>query len=78
MVKLVICRKWDDPAIKVLLEKNEKEIKMEMQLEDFLKALVTEVGNPASMMTTNQLQNKLTKAATAVVNAMKAETGRIM
>lgn len=61
---VVISRRWDNPTINVYLEK--EEIKLEMSLDDYIKAILTEIGSPALVLTTAQLAAKM-KTARAVV-----------
>lgn len=71
---VVVGRQWHRPEIRVHVSK--LEIKVEMDMADFLKALAKEAGNPTLLLTIPQLEARLTQAADKVVAGMKLETTR--
>jgi tRNA A37 threonylcarbamoyladenosine synthetase subunit TsaC/SUA5/YrdC len=54
------------------------EVGIRMPLDDFLRALASEVGSPALLMTSKALEKKLMEAADTIVAAMKKETARLV
>ncbi len=61
---VVKSRKWDNPNI--LAYVNNEEIGLAMKLDDFLNALVEEIGSPALIVTKEQLKNKVMQARKVV------------
>jgi hypothetical protein len=66
---VTVSRKWHEPQIRVWV--SQEEIGMSMWLDDYLKALAKEVGNPATLLTNAQLLRVLQKAAINVETEMK-------
>lgn len=73
---VLVSRRWDTKQIAI--DVTSDGIAIGMSLDDFLAALVTEIGNPATMLTTAQLAKRVTAAASIVVQGMKDETARVM
>ena len=73
---LTVSRKWHAPEIshKVTLEG----IEISIPLEDYLTALVAEVGNPALILTAKSLQKALDSASLKVVQGIKDETAKVV
>lgn len=71
---VLVSRLWSHPEIRVDIV-NEG-IGLSMKLDDFLAALVQEVGNPTLLVTKNALAVKLTQASERVTAGMKAESTR--
>lgn len=71
-MKVIVSRFWHHPEIH--LNVTDELISVAMPLDDFIRALVSEAGSPALVMTAAQLQNKLEIAAQKVVSGMKKET----
>jgi hypothetical protein len=69
---VVISRKWAAPEISVTV--TNKEIGMEMSLEQFIESVVSEVGNPALLLTRSALTAKVSQAVDKVVAEMKDAT----
>jgi hypothetical protein len=69
---LIVSRQWNCPAIRVFM--NQKEVGAEMDIKEFLEALVENVGNPTFLVTKAQMLNKLNEAAEAVIVEMKRAT----
>lgn len=67
-----ISRHWHKPEISIKV--TNKEIQIELELADFIRALAAEIGNPAGILTRAQLLAKLEAAAEVVTVAMKKET----
>lgn len=74
--KVVVSRNWHQPDISLLV--TDERIELWMEMDDFVKAVVTEIGNPTLMVTQSQLQKKLQAAATKVLEGMKRETVQIV
>lgn len=70
--KVIISRYWNNPKINYLV--TDKEITMVTQLNDFITALATEVGNPTLLITKAQLEAKLKLASAAVCEKIKEVT----
>lgn len=73
---VVISRQWSGPLIKV--DVTAQDIQISMSLAEFLQALAAEVGNPAFILTSDGLRQRLIGAAQRVTDGMKSETARVM
>ena len=67
--KLVIAREWSHPEIHVWI--SDESIGMRMGVQDYLIALVEEVGNPTLLLTKAQLLEKLKAANNTVTASVK-------
>ncbi len=74
--KVVVCRKWHNPSIETWV--SNKEIGMAMSVDDYLTALVEEVGNPTMMFTKATLLAKLKSASPAVISGIKETSKEIV
>ena len=70
--KVVVSRKWTDVQIRAFV--TDDAVGAEMMLDDFVKALAAEVGNPALLMTRAQLLEKLQKASVVAQWELKDAT----
>jgi len=70
--QVVVSRKWSAPEITAFV--TDGAVGAAMALDDYLKALAAEVGNPATLLTVNALAKALAKANYAVLAEMKATT----
>lgn len=66
---VVISRKWHEIPIRAYV--TQEEIGMRLWLNDYLQALVKEVGNPALILTQKQLLDKMRAAAERVETEVK-------
>ena len=73
---VVVSRKWHEPAIRAWV--SQQEIGMSMWLEDYIKSLAAEIGNPALILTQAQLLKKLQLAAAAIETEMKLASRAII
>jgi len=69
---VTISRKWNKPDITTTL--NEQEIKLEMALDDFLKALRTELGWRGSMLSDTAFNT----AVETVLEGVKEESAKVV
>jgi hypothetical protein len=74
--KLVIRRQWNNPVIEVFISKDE--VGLKMNLNDFIHALVEEVGNPTFIVTKNGLKKRLLEKADWVLTNVKQESARVV
>ena len=72
---VLISRHWNNPNIQIKV--TDKGIGIAMDLDDFIDCLIQESGNPAGLMTNNQLGNKIKLAKDKIVRLMKKETLRV-
>lgn len=70
--KVVVSRKWNSPNITVFI--TDEEIGIAMSLDNWIEAVVSEIGNPTLMVTKAQLKDNLIKAAEAIATEMKQST----
>ncbi len=73
---VLVGRKWNNPAITICI--SHEEIKIAVNLRDFLVALAAETGNPTTLLTVAGLRKALIKASERVVSGMKEETSRVI
>lgn len=67
--KVVVGRKWNNPQIYTHVDS--EKIEMQISVEDFLTALVEEMGSPAMVMTRAALRARLAAAAKQVLEEVK-------
>jgi hypothetical protein len=67
-MKVVISRYWHKPEISILVKDG---ISLEIGLEDYLKAVVAEMGNPTTLFTRAQLERRLLDAGRAANEKIK-------
>ena len=72
MEKIVVSRKWNNPNVTAFMENNE--VGDKISLDDFINAVVEEIGNPTSLVTKQALRNRLIIASSEVVKEMKKQT----
>ena len=70
--KIVISREWNNPTIRAYM--SSKEVGAEVDLDEFLTAILTIVGSPTMVMTRTQLANKVFDAKERVVVELKKAT----
>ena len=68
-IVVVLGRKWHNPEITITV--SDKEIGISMALDDYIQAMLTELGSPTMIMTAAQLASKIRTARNAVENGMK-------
>lgn len=73
---VLISRRWEAAEIKI--DVTTDGIQVGMQLNDFLDALVDEIGRPTFVLTSAQLRERMHAASAAVCLDMKRETRRIV
>ena len=73
-VKVIIGRFWNSPEITVRV--THLEIRMDIGIDDYLNALVEEIGNPTMLLTKGMLKTALTKAAKVVEEKVKLESSK--
>jgi len=69
---VIISRMWHNPAIRSFM--TNKHVGSEMELDDFLKAVLAIVGSPTMLMTKKQLEDRVMAAKEQVLNEMKKAT----
>lgn len=74
--QLVTCRKWEQAQIEAYL--TDVEVGARIDLEPLIDALVSEIGNPATMMTQNQLKTRLAQAFQAVLFELRTSTKHVV
>ncbi len=73
---ILVSRQWHKPEIEVAIDA--VGIGIKMPITDFIKALVSEVGNPTAILTKAKHEEKLLAAVTRIVTGMKEETVRVI
>ena len=73
---VTISRKWNNPEIKMAV--NGIQIHMEMSLDDFVTALLTELEHPTTIWTRGQMDAKVRAAVIRVVEGVKEESVKIV
>lgn len=73
---VVISRNWNNPSISIKVTLDG--ISLATDLNDFMAALVEEMGNPTMLVTKAQLAARIELARAAVVEKIKAESVKVM
>ena len=69
---VIVSRQWNFPAIRAFVDT--KEVGAEIDLDDFIEALLYQVGSPTFMMTKKQLADKVHAAKEEVIIELKKAT----
>lgn len=77
MKRVVISREWAKGA-PILVKVTEDDISIDMLLDDYLEALVAEIGNPATLFTTATLRKRVFAASVEVNRKMKQTTSSVL
>lgn len=75
VTKLVISRYWDNPTITVCIDS--EKIGVQMAVEDFLKAMASEISHPSTTMTRAQLEKNMLGVLETVLNKTKEATAQV-
>jgi hypothetical protein len=73
---LTIMRKWGNPDIKLWIDT--EEIGIQIKLDDFIEALINEVGSVTTILTRKQIRERIEKSSRTVIEAVKKETIKIV
>lgn len=73
---VTVSREWKGLLIRT--DVTDTSVGVSMSLPEFIEALTLQAGNPAVLLTQNQLRKRLMDAAAEVVRKMKAETNKVM
>lgn len=73
---VTITRKWHNPQIYTVV--NDKSISLEIDLDDFVKALIVEFGSPTFILTKAQFEQKMTSSVEAVITGVKEESIKVV
>lgn len=69
---IVVSRQWNKPTIRAFM--TQKDVGAEMELNDFLTAILELVGSPTFTMTKNQLATKVFAAKEQIITELKNST----
>ena len=75
---VLINKRWSEVGAPVTVDVTSDDISIRMPLDDYLTALVQEVGNPVFTLTRTTLLSQLRSAALRVNAVMKNETSKVM
>jgi hypothetical protein len=70
--KLIISRFWHNPTIEVYVDAQKIEVRM--AVEDFLKAMISEIPHPSTTMTRAKLEKQMLGVLDTVLNKAKKAT----
>lgn len=70
---VTISREWHKPEIRVSV--SHERIELAASIDDFMRAVSSEMGSPALMFTRAQLDRSLALAAASVVEKLKVASG---
>jgi hypothetical protein len=73
---VVVSRKWRNPNIKLAV--SVEGLGISMDLNEFIKAMCVECGNPALLLTVSHMEKRMIEASKKVVTEMKQESVRIL
>jgi len=69
---VIISKRFHNPEIKYTVVHDA--LSLEISLDDYLKALISEIGSPLWMLTPASLEKKLLAASASVIQDMKNQT----
>ena len=69
---VIISKKFHNPEITYTVVHDG--LSLELKLDDYLTALISEIGSPLWMLTPNSLEKKLLAASSKIVQDMKDQT----
>lgn len=75
-IRVVISRNWDNPQIKVTVNKDA--IILEASIDSFVKAIASELGNPFWIGTRARLRQRVAVASLAVLEKIKLASAQVM
>jgi hypothetical protein len=73
---LTISRKWHNPQIHTTISQDG--ISLSIDIEDFEKALLNELGSVATVITRKQLKNRMQAAIKSVLEGIKEESAKVI
>lgn len=73
---ITISRKWHSPHITTVV--TDESISLSIDLEDFVKALIKEIGSVALVFTGKSFEKKLKKAVENVIEGVKEESVKVI
>lgn len=73
--KIITSRKWHSPAIEAFVTNDE--IGAQLDVQDFLAAVVEELGNPTFVVTKASLLARLSTASDAVLKELREATAHV-
>ena len=73
--KITTSRKWKQPNITTFV--SEEEVGAEMDINDFIHALIEELGDPQKIKK-HELQSKLETAVQAIIHEMKSKVVHVL
>lgn len=74
--RLVISRQWDNPQIRAFV--SQTEVGAEIELDDYIDAIVEQIGNPTLMVTKAGLKEKIRIASEAVLAELRKSTAHVV
>lgn len=74
--RVIVSRKWHEPEIRTFVD--HKEVGSEIELDDFIQAVIEEVGNPTLLVTKKALHTAVKNAIQHVIHEMKAKTAHVV
>ena len=76
MTNVTISRYWNNPEISTSIDSDQ--ITLSISMEDFTKALKSEIGSVATTFTQKSFEKKLDEAINSVLEKVKEESIKIM
>lgn len=74
--KIITSRKWHNPEIETFI--TTAEVGASISLDDFIEAVVADIGNPTMLLTKAALKAKLEEASARVLHEMKLATTHVV
>lgn len=73
---VTVSRKWNNPKIHTVI--NADGISLSIDLDDFIAALIKEIGSVALTMTKAQFEKQIKKACENVIQGVKEESVKVV
>lgn len=73
---VTISRMWNNPHIKTTISTDS--IELEISLDDYLEALITEIGSITFTINNTKFKDKIKEASNRVINGVKLESAKVI
>lgn len=73
---VVISRHWGNPEIRITV--NQEKIELLTNINDFVDAVLTEIGSPVLLMTKKQLRRRANNAVLVAIEKIKEASAKVM
>lgn len=76
MTKITVTRKWHNPKISITVDS--EQISLSMDMDDFITALIKEIGSVTTVFTQKTFADKVSAAKDRVIEGIKEESLKVI